>query len=42
MVYTMDERKVRDTFEEDCWQGAQHQRLQREAQEECARQDVPK
>jgi hypothetical protein len=42
MVYAADERKVRDTFEEECWQGAKHQRLRREAQEERVRQDIPK
>jgi len=33
---------VREAFEEDCWQGAKHQRLRREAQQESARQDMPK
>ena len=42
VVYATDESKVREAFEEDCWQGAKHQRLQREAQEERARQDAPK
>ena len=42
VVYATDENKVRETFEEDCWQGAKHQRLRREAQEERARQDAPK
>jgi hypothetical protein len=42
VVYTTDERKVSDAFEEDCWQGAKQQRLRREAQEGRARQDVPK
>ena len=42
VVYATDESKVRDAFEEDCWQGAKHQRLRREAQEERARRNVPK
>ncbi len=41
VVYAAEESKVREAFEEDCWQGAKHQRLRREAQEERARQDVP-
>jgi hypothetical protein len=42
VVYAMDESKVREAFEEECWQGAKHQRLRHDAQEEHARQDVPK
>ena len=42
VVYATDESKVRDAFEEDCWQSAKHRRLRREAQEERARQDAPK
>jgi hypothetical protein len=42
VVYAAEESKVRAAFEEDCWQGAKHQRLRREAQEERARQDMPK
>ena len=42
VVYAMEESKVRETFEEDCWQGAKHQRLRREAQQESTRPNVPK
>jgi len=42
VVYATEESKVREAFEEECWQGAKHQRLRREAQQESARPNVPK
>ena len=42
VVYATEERTVREAFEAECWQGANHQRLRREAQQERARPDVPK
>src|SRR5262245_30054242 len=42
VMYATEESKVREAFEEDCWQGAQHQRLRREAQQESARPNMPK
>jgi hypothetical protein len=42
VVYATEESTVRETFEEECWQGAKHQRLRREAQQESARPNVPK
>jgi hypothetical protein len=42
MFYAPDERKVIETFDEDCGQGAKQQRIRRETQEERARQEVPK
>jgi hypothetical protein len=42
VFYAPDKRKVIETFDEDCEQGAKKQRLRREAQEERAQQDVPK
>jgi hypothetical protein len=41
VVYAAEESKVREAFEEDCWQGAKHQRLRREAQEERAARRSP-
>ena len=37
-----EESKVKEAFEEDCWQGEKHQRLRREAQQERAWSNVPK
>ena len=42
VVYATEESKVKEAFEEDCWQGAKHQRLRHEAQQESARPNVPK
>lgn len=42
VFYAPEESKVIETFNEACGQGAEHQRLRREAQEKRARQDVPK
>ena len=42
VVFAMEENKVREAFEEECWQGATHQRLRHEAQQESARPNVPK
>jgi len=42
VVYATEESKVREAFEEDCWQGAKYQRLRREAQQESARPNMPK
>jgi len=42
VMYATEESKVREAFEEECWQGTKHQRLRREAQQERARPDVPK
>ena len=42
VMYATEESKVREAFEEDCWQGAKHQRLRREAQQESARPNAPK
>jgi len=42
VFYAPEESKVIETFDEECEQGAKHQRLRREAQEGRARQDVPK
>jgi hypothetical protein len=42
VVYATEENKVREAFEEECWQGTKHLRLRREAQQERARPDVPK
>jgi hypothetical protein len=42
VVYATEESKVRETFDEECLQGAKHQRLRREAQQERARQGTPK
>jgi hypothetical protein len=42
VFYAPEESKVIETFDEECEQGAKHQRLRRETQEGRARQDVPK
>jgi hypothetical protein len=42
VVYATEESKVREAFEEDCWQGTKHQRLRREAQQERAQPNVSK
>ena len=42
VMYATEESKVREAFEEDCWQGTKNQRLRREAQQESARPNVPK
>jgi hypothetical protein len=42
VFYAPEESKVIETFDEECGQGAKHQRLQHEAQGERARQAVPK
>ena len=42
VMYATEESQVREAFEEDCWQGAKHQRLRREAQQESARPNRPK
>ena len=42
VFYAPEESKVIETFNEECEQGAKHQRLRREAQEGRARQDIPK
>ena len=42
VLYAPEESKVIETFDEECEQGAKHQRLRRDAQQERARHDVPK
>jgi hypothetical protein len=42
VMYATEESKVREAFEEECWQGTQHQRLRRDAQQERAQPNVPK
>src|SRR5262245_22847429 len=42
VLYASEESKVIETFDEECEQGAKHQRLRRDAQQERARHDVPK
>ncbi len=42
VFYAPEESKVIERFDEECQQGAKHQRLRREAQEERARQAMPK
>jgi len=42
VMYATEESKVREAFEAECWQGAKHQRLRRDAQQERVRQDVSK
>jgi hypothetical protein len=42
VVYATEESTVREAFEEDCWQGAKHQRLRRDAPQESARPHMPK
>jgi hypothetical protein len=42
VFYAPEASKVIETFNEECEQGAKHQRLRREAQEKRSRPDVPK
>jgi len=42
VVFATEESTVTEAFEEECWQGAKHQRLRREAQQERAWPNMPK
>src|SRR5262249_31564516 len=42
VFYAPEDSKVIETFDAECEQGATHQRLRREAQQERARHDGPK